>query len=63
MYHNNIIPTMGESFAKQCVFTEYVKYTKYDDEYIECISRRGRVALMLILAVYPIVQYGYCTMG
>ena len=31
MYHNNIIPTMGESFATQCVFTEYVKYTKYDN--------------------------------
>lgn len=52
MYHNSIVPTTGESFATQCVFTEYVKYTKYDDEYIECISRRGRVALILIFAVY-----------
>lgn len=52
MYHNSIVPTTGESFATLCIFTEYVKYTKYDDEYIECISRRGRVALMLIFAVY-----------
>lgn len=52
MYHNSIVPTTGESFDTQCVFTEYIEYTKYDDEYIGCISRRGRVALMLIFAVY-----------
>lgn len=52
MYHNNIVPTIGESFAIECIFTEYVEYTKYDDEYIECISRKGRLSLILIFAVY-----------
>lgn len=53
MYHNNnIVPTIGESFAIECIFTEYVEYALYDDEYIECISRKGRLSLILIFAVY-----------